>query len=199
MPLGSLSGKIAMLERGCCLYVTKVRNAQEAGALAVIILNNQDQPEYQQPTMVAPAGNNTRDIQIPSGLTSRMNGEEIDGLTAYATARKLTYDEQTMVLDIWATELAGEGAVTQYYALQGWIGSLGNSYTGVKASHARALWNQITSAGKQFSKGNVNAFLTQMDDLKVLAQNLADDGEIDPRFADTIIRIADQILDSLGL
>lgn len=199
MPLGSLSDKIALLERGCCVFVTKVRNAETAGALAVIILNNQDQSEYQQPTMFAAAGDDTSDILISSGLTSRVNGDAIRDLTTSGTARKMTYEEQTIVLDAWASELAGQGAVTQYFALQSWIGSLGNSYTGVKASHSRALWNKITSAGKQFSKGNVAAFTTQMNDLKVLAQNLSDDGEIDPRFADTIIRIADQISDSLGI
>ena len=37
---GSLNGKIAMLARGTCSFSTKVRNAQSAGAIAVIVSNN---------------------------------------------------------------------------------------------------------------------------------------------------------------
>jgi minor extracellular serine protease Vpr len=37
---GSLTGKIALISRGECSFSTKIRNAQEAGAVAVIIVNN---------------------------------------------------------------------------------------------------------------------------------------------------------------
>jgi len=38
--MNDLSGKIAVIKRGTCYFSTKIRNAQSAGALAVIILNN---------------------------------------------------------------------------------------------------------------------------------------------------------------
>jgi minor extracellular serine protease Vpr len=38
---GSLTGKIALISRGVCTFTTKVRNAQAAGAAAVLIRNNQ--------------------------------------------------------------------------------------------------------------------------------------------------------------
>ncbi|MEP7020216.1 MAG: S8 family serine peptidase [Pseudonocardiales bacterium] len=37
---GSLSGKIAVLSRGTCSFSAKIRNAQAAGAVAVIVVNN---------------------------------------------------------------------------------------------------------------------------------------------------------------
>ena len=37
---GSLTGKIALIDRGTCGFVVKVKNAQDAGAIAVIIANN---------------------------------------------------------------------------------------------------------------------------------------------------------------
>ncbi|MFN3530054.1 MAG: GEVED domain-containing protein [Bacteroidia bacterium] len=41
LPAGSLAGKIAVLYRGACEFGTKAYNAQQAGALGVIIVNNQ--------------------------------------------------------------------------------------------------------------------------------------------------------------
>jgi len=39
LPTGSLAGKIALISRGVCTFSEKIRNAQDAGALAVIIVN----------------------------------------------------------------------------------------------------------------------------------------------------------------
>ena len=40
LTLGSLAGKIALLSRGSCSFSTKIRNAQAAGAAAVLVANN---------------------------------------------------------------------------------------------------------------------------------------------------------------
>ncbi len=40
IPAGSLTGKIGLIERGTCAFTVKVKNAQDAGANAVIIYNN---------------------------------------------------------------------------------------------------------------------------------------------------------------
>jgi minor extracellular serine protease Vpr len=40
LPGGSLSGKIALISRGACTFSTKIRNAQAAGAVAVVMVNN---------------------------------------------------------------------------------------------------------------------------------------------------------------
>ncbi len=39
-PAGSLAGKIALIDRGVCAFVLKVKNAQDAGAIGVIIADN---------------------------------------------------------------------------------------------------------------------------------------------------------------
>ena len=39
-PFAGVSGKIALLERGFCTFVIKVKNAQNAGAVAVVVANN---------------------------------------------------------------------------------------------------------------------------------------------------------------
>jgi minor extracellular serine protease Vpr len=40
LPAASLTGKIAVLSRGTCSFSTKIRNAQAAGAVATIVVNN---------------------------------------------------------------------------------------------------------------------------------------------------------------
>jgi subtilisin family serine protease len=40
LPANSLTGKIALISRGTCTFSTKIRNAQSAGAAAVLVVNN---------------------------------------------------------------------------------------------------------------------------------------------------------------
>jgi subtilisin family serine protease len=40
LPAGSLSNEIAVVSRGSCSFSTKIRNAQNAGAAAVVVVNN---------------------------------------------------------------------------------------------------------------------------------------------------------------
>ncbi len=37
---GALTGKVALIDRGTCLFTIKTKNAQDAGAIAVIVVNN---------------------------------------------------------------------------------------------------------------------------------------------------------------
>ena len=62
-----INGNIALIERGTCLFVDKVRNAQDAGAIAVIIFtdNRATQTIF---------GTNAGDISIPSVMIERNLG-----------------------------------------------------------------------------------------------------------------------------
>jgi subtilisin family serine protease len=40
LPAGSLANKIALISRGTCTFSTKIRNAETAGALATLVVNN---------------------------------------------------------------------------------------------------------------------------------------------------------------
>jgi subtilisin family serine protease len=40
LPAGSLAGKIALISRGACTFSQKIRNAQDAGAVAAVVVNN---------------------------------------------------------------------------------------------------------------------------------------------------------------
>lgn len=72
---GAMSGKIALIDRGTCVFVLKVKNAQNAGAIGAIIVNN----DSTNPTQVVQMGGSDATINIPSLSVSLNNGTTIKG------------------------------------------------------------------------------------------------------------------------
>ena len=71
----ALSGKIALIRRGTCTFVIKVKAAQDAGATAVIMMNNIDgQP--------IPMGGTDATITIPSVMISKADGDALEAALA---------------------------------------------------------------------------------------------------------------------
>jgi subtilisin family serine protease len=73
LPPGSLTGKAALIRRGTCGFYDKARNAQAAGASAVVIYNNA--PGRVSPTVVPTTGNPP--ITIPVVAVSDTEGVEM--------------------------------------------------------------------------------------------------------------------------
>jgi len=75
LPSGSLSGKIGLIQRGgssSCTFALKVKNAQNAGAIAAIIYNNAAAANF--PSSM---GGTDTTITIPSVLITNSEGEYI--------------------------------------------------------------------------------------------------------------------------
>jgi hypothetical protein len=80
LPAGSLTGKIALIDRGLCGFAVKTKNAQLAGALAVILANNVAGPPPGMagvdPTITIPtvsvslANGNAIKAQLGTGVTA---------------------------------------------------------------------------------------------------------------------------------
>lgn len=68
----ALSGRIAMVDRGVCFFVDKVRALQDAGALAVVVVNNVEGP----PAGMAGVGD-VSTIRIPAVMISKADGERL--------------------------------------------------------------------------------------------------------------------------
>ncbi len=81
----AVSNRICLIDRGSSTFATKVKNAQDAGAVAVIMVNNIDGPPSSM-------GGADPSITIPSVMVSMAVGEAIksnlvDGVTAAISAQ----------------------------------------------------------------------------------------------------------------
>lgn len=74
----ALAGKIVVIDRGNCPFVDKVQAAQDAGAVAVIIVNN-------AATAIIPMGGTSATITIPSIMISQADGNAIKAQMATGT------------------------------------------------------------------------------------------------------------------
>ena len=83
-PAGSLTGKIALIQRGTCEFGAKVLNAQNAGAIGALIYNNPAGGDALQAMGGGLVGNQ---VTIPSVFMRRSNGL---AMVAYYTANPTT-------------------------------------------------------------------------------------------------------------
>lgn len=72
----ALNGKIALIDRGTCPFVDKAQNAQQAGAVAVIVVNNVSGPA------MALTGDDFGQLTIPSIGITREDGDLIKAALA---------------------------------------------------------------------------------------------------------------------
>ena len=79
------SSMLAVVVRGRCTFVDKVRHAQTAGALGVIVTNN-------KPGAPISLGGSSHDISIPAVMITQEDGEGMINLTRAAPRGKLTVE-----------------------------------------------------------------------------------------------------------
>jgi len=68
----NLAGKIAVIVRGKCNFSAKAKNAQDAGAVAVIIVNNQSTNPFNMA-----GGDDAASVTVPSVMISKKDGDAI--------------------------------------------------------------------------------------------------------------------------
>ncbi|MEO7339162.1 MAG: S8 family serine peptidase [Caldimonas sp.] len=97
-PFASQAGKVVLVSRGTCVFTAKVRNAQAAGAVAVLVANN----VIGDPTAMANDGTADQPT-IPAYMVSLQDGQALKGMAGTMTTigSKLEYF-QTPNSDIMA-------------------------------------------------------------------------------------------------
>ena len=91
LPGGSLAGQIALIDRGTCAFTVKVKNAQNAGATAAIVVNN-------QATGILMMGGTDATITIGSVFISQEDGGTLRSATGVNATVKLA-DVQPLQID----------------------------------------------------------------------------------------------------
>jgi hypothetical protein len=83
LPAGSLAGQIALVDRGTCTFTVKARNAQDAGAIALVVADNA--------ASAPPAGLGGADplVTIPAVRVTRATGAALKGALPGVTASLL--------------------------------------------------------------------------------------------------------------
>jgi len=87
-----VAGKIALMDRGICTFVTKVKNAQDAGAIAAIVTNREDYVAQMQGTDPA--------ITIPAVMIGLTDGQTLRSVAGVkATVKSRSPQERDGALD----------------------------------------------------------------------------------------------------
>ena len=89
---GTLTGLIALIDRGTCDFIVKVKNAQSAGAIAAIVANN-----INGDSVLAMAGRD-KTITIPAVFVSQNSGIALKAMVPVAGAVRLS-DPQPLSRD----------------------------------------------------------------------------------------------------
>ena len=173
----AINGNIAVVERGTCNFTVKVRNAQNAGAIAVVVINNVSG------NPIPMAGTDAR-ITIPSVMISNAVGASILDKLASETV-SIRIENVNTNLPVGVTLVSGifhindivarnNGGITEIYAAVGESGYgqapgtlLGNGteYGLYKSIDEGANWSKInvpTTAG-----GNIH----EPNDLEISSNN----------------------------
>jgi hypothetical protein len=78
-PINSYTGKIAVLRRGTCQFGLKAYNAQLAGAVAVIVINNDNS------VIAMGGGTDGPQVTIPVIMINNLDGANFDNFATFVT------------------------------------------------------------------------------------------------------------------
>ncbi len=149
LPAGSLTNRVALIARGECSFATKAYHAQEAGALAAIIINDEDTitemacvGDYCQPGM----------ITIPSVMVSSTDGAALGAwVTLWPTA--------TLSIDPTGRLVSGEPDLVADYSGRGpaYASTLKPDLVAPGSAVLSATWDGSESTYTQLSGTSVAA------------------------------------------
>ncbi|MGC8795347.1 MAG: S8 family serine peptidase, partial [Bryobacteraceae bacterium] len=99
LPSGSLAGAVALVQRGGCSFALKVYNAENAGAVGVVIYQLEGTESIFSPAGLAGTG-------IPAAMIPNSYGKQLKALVASKPGARVTLDATLAAWDAPANELA---------------------------------------------------------------------------------------------
>lgn len=175
----AVNGKIAVIDRGTCLFVEKVRFAQAAGAVAVLMINNVDG----NPIIMGGSGDMS-DIVIPAVMITKSQGDAIKAaITGGATVNATITSTDTLVSGAYLVPgqthvndiiTRNNGGTTEifvavgdsYYADASSATVMGTGFQGIyKSSDGGLTWSKL------FLPNTASGYPTSPNDLEIGADN----------------------------
>lgn len=167
--VNNVAGKIALIRRGDCTFVIKVKAAQDAGAIGVIMMNNvTGQP--------IPMGGTDTTITIPSVMISKEDGDLLEATLASGsmtgslnpTGDGFTGNLVPGIQHINDVKVRNNGGVSEvyvaaaesYYSESNALTFLGGPAYGLyKSTNGGSTWNEVnlplTDGGKKHCPNNI--------------------------------------------
>ena len=161
----AIAGKVALIRRGTCTFIIKVKAAQDAGAIGVIIMNNVDGPPQG-------LGGNDPLITIPSFSISKADGNILEAAVLAGTVN-VTFTPGTGIFtgtivpgiqDINDIKIRNNAGVSEIYVAAsdgsgfGAIKTL-NEYGMYKSTNGGSTWTPIalplTALGKKHCPNDI--------------------------------------------
>ena len=179
LPAGSFTGKIALIRRGTCSFYEKSRNAQLAGAVAVVLYNNALgllSPTVAPPSATAPA------VEIPVVAIQAAEGVTLGNQIGAGTAT-LAWTDKTAD---FVNSLGGRTSSFSSYGLSAELGikpNIGAPGGAIKSTFPLEVRKYATLSGTSMASphvaGAVALYLQQHPDatpasVKIALQNSAD-------------------------
>src|SRR4030095_9554635 len=130
-------GKVAVVDRGACLFVVKVKNAQDAGAIGVVIVNNVS------PGTITMSGTDAN-ITIPAGSHPQADGNRIKTALGQGTRVVLRMARQAVL----PRDASFDNTVIAHEWGHYLSGRLVNNANGLVANQARGMgegWADFTA------------------------------------------------------
>ena len=127
----NVSGKIALIDRGSCFFANKVYNAQLAGAIAAIIVNNIPSAPF---SMGSPGNGIDKLITIPSVMISQKLGDSLRSMLMANNPINITLVDSSGGMKYYDSDF-DNGVIIHEYAH-----GISNRLTG-GAANANCLYN----------------------------------------------------------
>ena len=151
----ALNGKIALIRRGVCSFAVKVLNAQNAGAIAVIIMNNVPGPPAgiggSDPTitipsvMISQADGNLLETALTSGVVNATLNPSISGAITGSVVPGIQHINKIAIRNNAGISEIYVAAADSYYGPSNSTTFMGSDAYGVyKSVNGGSTWTQLT-------------------------------------------------------
>jgi hypothetical protein len=151
----ALNGKIALIRRGVCSFTVKVLNAQNAGAIAVIIMNNVPGPPAgiggSDPTitipsvMISQADGNLLETALTSGVVNATLNPSISGAITGSVVPGIQHINKIAIRNNAGISEIYVAAADSYYGPSNSTTFMGSDAYGVyKSVDGGSTWTQLT-------------------------------------------------------